>query len=524
MKLTEEYWQTLEFSSKDIESIYNHLLEIETPLPITDLTRFLIENRIKLEKEHLVQSRKSDGTQYFPKDQFKKGQSLVFPHRNYQKGKVQSVRPGSNPEFPELEVVVVEFASDDVISFASNLQNHKLNDFRPEEEGDESFDAVKVESNYGDDLSRKLEEMLAKNEDLINIGGNYFPRSLLVDVSVGHMNLAEAVLEMADGGPLVSSDLIKQIELPTDANANLTEFSLNYALQEDPRFDEVGPSGETLWFLKRLEPDEVQNIPFTLKYSEEAIALPDDLKQFTNFGPEFNDELEPGDQHGQVDEVTIILTYPHWRAGTLPLTSKLKRLFPTAFETPRIQFTFKDSTTGDLFNGWVVRPARYVYGLKAWYEKEGFIPGSLIHIKRGEVPGQIDICADKKRTAKDWLKTFLVGADGGYVFALLKHTVTSSFDDRMAIVIPDVAAVDAIWEKYQKTKPSIEKIVINMMRELSKLNPQGHIHAEELYTAVNLVKRCPPSPIIELLFTRPWSNHMGDQYFKLDESKIESKQ
>jgi hypothetical protein len=62
-----------------------------------------------------------------------------------------------------------------------------------------------------------------------------------------------------------------------------------------------------------------------------------------------------------------------------------------------------------------------------------------------------------------------------------------------------------------------------MMRELSKLNPQGHIHAQELYSAVNLVKRCPPSPIVELLFTRPWSNHLGDLYFRLDESKIESK-
>ncbi len=523
MNLTESYWQNLEFSHKDIESIYNHLLEIETPLPITALTRFLIEHRISTEKAHLLQSRKSEATSYFPKDSFKKGQSLVFPHRNYQKGKVIEARSGNNPEYPEMEVIVVEFSPEEIVSFASNLPVHKLNDFQPLEATDESFNPDQVELKYGEALSVKLTSLLENNDELINIGGNYFPRSLLVDVGVGHLNLAEAVLEMAEGGPMLSSELIKQIELPTDVNANLTEFSLNYALQEDTRFDEVGPAGETLWFLKRFEPDEVQNVPFTLKYSDTIAEIPEELKKFSDFGPEFNDELEPGSSSGQVDEVTISLTYPHWRAGTLPLTNKLKKLFPTAYETPHVKFTFKNGLTGVLFNGWVVRPARYVYGLKNWYQEEGFIPGSLIHLKRGEIPGEIIVQADKKHTTKEWMKTFLVGADGGYVFALLKHTINSSFDERMAIVISDCKAVDTIWEKYQKTKPSLEKIVINMMRELSKLNPQGQIHAQELYSAVNLVKRCPPSPIISLLFSQPWSIHLGDLYFRLDENKIESK-
>lgn len=523
MNLSESYWQNLEFSNKDIESIYNHLLEIETPQPIAALTRFLIEHRISFEKAHLLQSRKSEGTPYFPRENYKKGQSLVFPHRNYQKGKVKEVRAGNNPEYPGMEVILVEFEPDELVTFATNLAGHKLNDFQPLEDTDESFDPDKVEAKFGEDLAAKLTKLLEKNDDLTNIGGNYFPCSLLVDVGVGHLNLAEAVLEMADGGPMLSSELIKQIELPTDVNANLTEFSLNYALQEDPRFDEVGPAGETLWFLKRLEPDEVQNVPFTLKCADPISELPEELKKFTNFGPEFNDELEPGAFSGQVDEVTISLTYPHWRAGTLPLTNKLKKLFPTAYETPHVKFTFKNALTGAFFNGWVVRPARYVYGLKNWYEEEGFIPGSLIHLKRGDFPGEIIVQADKKHTTKEWMKTFLVGADGGYVFALLKHTIASSFDERMAIVVSDGKAVDAIWEKYQKTKPSLEKIVINMMRELSKLNPQGQIHAQELYSAVNLVKRCPPSPIIALLFSQPWSIHLGDLYFRLDENKIESK-
>ena len=129
--------------------------------------------------------------------------------------------------------------------------------------------------------------------------------------------------------------------------------------------------------------------------------------------------------------------------------------------------------------------------------------------------------ADKKHNSKEWIRTFLVGTDGNYVFALLKQVVTCSFDERMAIMIPDGKAVDAIWEKYAKTKPQLEKLLQIMMRELGKLNPQGHIHAQELYATLNVVKRCPPSPIIELLFNSPWAIHMGDLYFRLDESKIQ---
>ncbi len=56
------------------------------------------------------------------------------------------------------------------------------------------------------------------------------------------------------------------------------------------------------------------------------------------------------------------------------------------------------------------------------------------------------------------------------------------------------------------------------MHELSKLNPQGHIHAQEIYAAVNLIRRCPPSVVINVLFTQPWANHLGDLYFRIVEN------
>jgi len=65
-----------------------------------------------------------------------------------------------------------------------------------------------------------------------------------------------------------------------------------------------------------------------------------------------------------------------------------------------------------------------------------------------------------------------------------------------------------------KMRGTLEQTTRTMMTELSKLNPQGHVHAQELYAAVNLVRRCPPGPILSILADRPWSNYLGDLYFR----------
>jgi hypothetical protein len=59
-----------------------------------------------------------------------------------------------------------------------------------------------------------------------------------------------------------------------------------------------------------------------------------------------------------------------------------------------------------------------------------------------------------------------------------------------------------------------------VMRELSKSNPQGHVHAQELYAAVNLVRRVPPAPIFAALELNPIYKHVGDLHFRLDEEAL----
>jgi hypothetical protein len=485
-----------------------------------ELVAALVVERIRKEKIALEQQRSSGGDLYLPKEHYKAKQQLVFPALGWRKGQVIDIRPGQNPDLGEFEVIKVAFENGEEKEFAADLHDHTLNNPLEIAIDDPGLDPKTVLKEYSPYLVEALEEELGSNPDFVRIAGRWFPRALLLDVNVGHLNLAEAVLDMAGGGPMPTAELIQQIDLTADANPKLVEFSLDLALQEDQRFDEVGPAGEILWYLRRLEPAEVLEPPVYLRYpgsdydrsvlTEEMLALEKDL----------DDELSPikGRQE-ESDEVTVHLIYPHWASGTLPLSARLRHLFPTAYEAPRIRFMLVDGDSGDKFPGWVVPEKRYVFGLKEWYDEHGLMPGSLIKVMQGEQPGEVIIQTTERRSSREWIRTVLVGSDGGIVFAMLKQIVTADFDERMAIAIPDEEALKQVWTQMQKERPAFEQTIVNSVRELAKLNPQSHVHASELYAAVNVVRRCPPGPILSLLASRSWFVHVGYLNFRLNDSE-----
>ncbi len=399
--------------------------------------------------------------------------------------------------------------------FASNLLAHTLND-QPAAVQDTEFNFDAILRSCGNLLEKKIESSFQADDEIVRIAGRWFPRALLIDVNVGHLNLAEAVLDMAGGEPLPTAALLKDVSLPEGVNPKLTEFSLNFALQEDERFDEVGPAGQVLWCLRRLEPAEVRDIPLHLEYvpieHDRSVLSP----QMVDMEAHLDDELSVIDGNPNVDvrDVTLSLIFPHLRAGTLPLSARIRPLFPTAYESPRVRFTLVDGKTKQRMPGWVVRKHGYVFGLREWYKANELMPGSLVRIQRGENPGEVIIEAKTYRATKDWVRTVIVGADGGLVFAMLKQSISAEFNDRMAFAIPSVAAVDQLW--LQNKRP-FEKLVADMIREMSKLTPQGHVHAQELYSAVNIVRRVPPAPLFALLSSRPEFVHVGDMHFRLGE-------
>ena len=523
LSLNEDYWETFEIQDEDIDFLYGHLLEIEKPLTSEDLLDALIGERIKTEKEKVKQQIQGSTKVYLPKDEHKVGEKLTFPSLGWQKGEVINVRSGFNPDVENFDVLKVKFESGKIIEFAGSLQEHKLNNPVAANDDDPLLNKKYVLKTFGESFVTKINASLSKNQDLVCIADHWFPTALLVDVNAGYLNLAEALLDMENGGPLNTKTILSQIDLPTDVSYDLTEFSLNYALQVDERFDEVGAAGEVLWYLRRLEPKNVREKPVYLQYtcknetdSEEIADLLSMLD--SQIIDELEDEYFP---ESLEDEIAITMIFPHWLNGSLPLNNQNYHIFPSAFESPRVRFNFVDEMTKEKFSGWVVRPLNYVYGLKAWFEEHGIIPGSIIRVRRGANPGEVIINSDKRRTTKEWVRTALVGADEKIVFAMLKQQISSNYAERMVVYITDPDAVLRLWEK-NKNK-NLEKNLLSFMRELIKINPQGNVHFEELYAVLNIIQRCPPSDILSLLMNKKWAVHLGDLYYKLDTSALEEK-
>lgn len=521
LKLSSSYWSSLEIDQKDIEFLYAYLLEKETPLPSSALAQALIQERIRYEKEQFNIKQQENGEIYFPKATYSVGERIQFPALNWIAGKVSEIRDGHNPEYPDLKVMTVELENGNVRHFAGNLKEHLLNEVQTKFGDDEFNDEELIIKELGPAITKKLEERLNHNKDLVRIGAEWFAKSLLVEFNVGHLNLAEALLDMHDGGPLTVNALLEQIEIDSDDPKKLIEFSLNYALNEDPRFDEVGPSGEILWFLNRLEPELVRNCPIELMYTEvdyDRSKLTEDmLDAELQIDDELIDNLPTGTIKTLPKEVTVTLNYPHWKTGSIPLTSKTKLLFPTAYESPRVKFNFIDAKK-QVISAWVVRPYRYIYGLKDWYEEMGLMPGSIIKITASKNPGEIFIQPEKKPSNKEWIRTLLIGADGGVVFAMLKQTISADFNERMAIAVPSGDTLDELWKKRVNNPRPLKNDVINVLRELSKLNPQGQVHAIELYAGLNCIRRCSPGLLFSVLTSGSEFAPVGDLYYRLSDS------
>jgi len=66
------------------------------------------------------------------------------------------------------------------------------------------------------------------------------------------------------------------------------------------------------------------------------------------------------------------------------------------------------------------------------------------------------------------------------------------------------------------------QIMVRIMPELTKLSPQGTVHAKTIYSAVNLLKRVPPGPVFALLSSEPCFVLMGGGFWTFDESRLGS--
>lgn len=511
------YWgDQFTITPEDLQYLSTLLVEEELPRSAEELGRALILHRCRQE-EALIERVLSKGTPYQPKRSYAVGEQVVFPALGYLIGEVIGVRPGHNPDYGPFQVIQVRLESGETREFAAEFTaDHPLNreaQAITTTSSEKLLSPEELATLYGEQVGKALERRLESEPDFVRLAGKWFIKDLLVDIHVGHLNLAEAVLDMAGGGPLPTEALLGDLALPEEITPQLRIFSLNYALQEDERFDEVGPAGQVLWFLRRLEPENVQSVPKYLQYRPIAYNHALLTSEMLALERELDDEWSELESPEVTEPVTVVLLYPHRKSGTLPLSSRLRRVFPTG-RTQRIRFTFVDGDTGAEMPGWVVREKRYVYGLKEWYEANDVPVGAYLELARGQEPGTVTIRRRAQRPRRDWVRVALP-VEGRLTFEMRKELITCEYDERMIVAEEDAGAMEQVWLQTQEEGLSLKQLMARIFPELAKLSPQGTVHAATLYSAVNVAMRTPPGPLLAELVADEKYTPVGDNYWVL---------
>ena len=517
---SQRYWaETFKVTQADIDRLYNVLLEREAPLSTDEMALVLVRRHVQEESQR-IEEHLEEIDLYRPDAAYEVGQELMFPALRFARGTVVGGRKGESPEYGAFQVVEVDFGDGEPArEFASQLEGEHALTKGPQpgsDDDDELLSAEELFIEYGGEVAEEIERSLADHDDIVRIAGSWFPKSLLAEVHIGHLNLAEAVLDMSGGGPLDTPAVLAQVDLSGDIHPSLQEFSLNYALQEDPRFDEVGPAGQVLWYLRRMEPPEVQFTPPRLAYTPieyDPETLSPELRALEL---EIQDELSPlRAERSRAPSITVTLTFPHRRVGTLPLSARLRSFFPTAYEAPVVRMALIDGETGEEMPGWVVRKEGYVYGLDEWYNRNEIVVGAYIRISRTDDPGRVKVDFARRRPRSEWVRVASV-QDNQLAFEMQQQPVGCDYDDLMIVTAEDRDEMDAFWLATTERERSLDSIVVPTFRQLSALTPQNNVHARTLYSAVNMVRRVPPGPIFARLMTLPGFKHVGGAYWRFE--------
>jgi hypothetical protein len=213
------------------------------------------------------------------------------------------------------------------------------------------------------------------------------------------------------------------------------------------------------------------------------------------------------------EPITVVVTYPHLKSGTLPISSRLSAVFPMG-RTQRIRFTFVDGDTGEEMPGWVVREGRYAYGLAEWYEAHGVPVGAYLELSRGDRSGTVVVRRRSRRPRREWVRVALP-RDGRLTFEMRKTLISCEYDELMIVEADDSVAMGEVWARSHGNGVSVERLVAEVFPELAKLSPQGTVHAATLYSAANLALRAPPGPLLQELVSSGAYAPMGDNYWVL---------
>ncbi len=505
----------------DLEYLTGILLEREIPLKTEELAAALIEHKLAQESA-LLEARYKNVRLYNPAERYEADQKVMFSAQDYRVGTVMGVREGNNPSaYGDYQVIRVRFGDqEEEQEYAAALTlPHTLNS---QSNGDmngapwhSAFTAGEILAQAREEIVGRTLDALRQSKDLVSVTGTWFPSSLMLDVNEGHLNLAEAVLFMTEGKPLTTQEILEQIGGIGSAAPNLQEFCLNRILNQDQRFDEVGPVNQVLWVLRVIEPPEASTPPPMLVYTpvdyDPGLLTPEMARLELEIDDEWSDI--PDDHEGEpVESTEITLNYPHRRMGTLPLNARMRRLFPTARRTPRIFVQLVDGQDGEEYTGWVVRAQRYVFGLAPIFQKHKLPVGAQLMIRRSPDGTKIIIDYEAYKPRTEWIR-IITPKDGQVAFEDQKRPIGAHYDELMLLGADELATVDALFTANHRK--SVAVLAKNTLLELSRAAPQNPIHGKTIYSAVNVLRRIPPGLLFATMINNPEFEYVGNNYWKL---------
>ena len=524
--LPAQHWAySFSIGADDIESITNLLLEKEAPLSSVELATEIIKAREDQRRQKLAQ--KYIGAKvYRPSETYELGDRLTFSQLNYATAKVVNLRDGKSTDLRPLRVAAVEFEGANgkpegrlrefVIAYD---REHPLNDSDSNRHPSQlrgDYSVADILTDHDTDIVEQVDDALERNADLVRLAGTWFVRELLLEVDIGHMHLAEAVLDMHEGGPLQPEEILDQIGGLGSAPRPLQVFSLNYYMNQDERFDEVGPAGQVLWHLTQKLPRLVREVPAILEYAPIAFdrgILSREMKQLEY---DLDDEHSPVTSPRPEDEVSLTLIYPHRRVGTLPINSETRHVFPAA-KTPRIAITIIDALDNKEYPCWVVHEFKYVVGLAPIFQKHHLPVGAYVYLTPTADRSRIEIEFDTYRPRTEWIPVVERSDRDLLRCKTAKRAIGADYDEMIIVGVTNLPEVDQLGKDLLAKGASLAQLLAHLVRELSKENPQGTVHAKILYSTLNILRRCPPGPMFATLANAPEVEYVGGNYWKLSD-------
>ena len=504
-----------EIEDEEIDDLQHLLLECGEPLTTKQLAFSLIENRFQREKDQL-QAIQQDCITYDPAGSYEVGEYLLFTAEKNVIGEIIGERPGNNDELGDFRVLQLQFENGSVREYAADLkQSHLLNQMiNP--------------SLFQDDVTERAETFLSSRSKYIlptltkrlqatgklALGGDaWFPNDLLLEITAGQLQLMEAVLQLNDGGPLTPEELLEQSGEVSEDYHPLMIFSLNVALKEDERFTEVGPARYILWHLTSMLPKESRDLIPILRYSPNSGTHHPVFEQdMLDCMRELDDEWSEMEPISTSETMTITLTYPHRRAGTLPLNASLRDMFPNSRVNQCIWMKFVDGKDGEPYSGWILPEGRFVLGLSSFYRKHQIPIGAYLLIQKTDIPTHLTIDFISYNERSESIRLVVPGEDR-LSFTEQRRHIGVAYDDLMIFGVDDLNGLDRVVSSSRKMP--LTHILRDLAGALSLLTPQGAIHFKTLYSAVNLLRRVPPAPLYMALISSDEFRTVGGNYWTI---------